>query len=737
MTQDVKFKWRTFYCDHCGEAFQSSRKDAKYCGAKCRKAASRRRAAEEAGELYTPSPRELASRAGEPPRASQIAPDMQADDTPARSANAAQIVADSAKSSSKPDHRKQKFQEKPGELFTIGERSNINTFVIQRNRAEINRLSARVGACTLEAWRASRRAANPAADDQQKFLNVALCRIYAELANDAMSRIRSAEGSNSLLLPSAGTEEAASAAAGAAQRAAHAERLTAQAAQLAADTAGIVETLSSRRDEAMNELSYGTNAAGRAHALAEMAAIADIFHKAGHAAEAAARRAVDKEGDIYAAVTSVQAALGEGRAEAAREAAERAAGHLAELIQAAAAVTAAALTMRSTARYPGDYNHARLVQKQAERAGARVIAAWNRAQLAINTTANPAGPRPDPEPVSHISRSGNQNGKSDTSQIAAAVPTLAEPSAAPEPPEPDPQPDPEPIQPDNEPEPEAMTIEKMQQTIETLTARIEKLEALVTADRRHTGIVQAEKTRTASSGAIMWKCVTLEDERVNIFTPNSKTAGNWHLFENTAWGKPLESMADQEVKFFDPAIPITITRRAWSQYWDIEAAGNTAAALASMENTSTRETNIMQALNWIANEAAGYSNQNYTAMQCAEDAAMKAFEYSKEAQSAAGTEAAATHARAAREYWHETEEQRVIAQEAARMAVHASERAARMTASISNNPEAKERAEAAHGYATEALDFLADVSKFADDARRYAEEAEQAAPEPAGVEEAE
>jgi hypothetical protein len=42
MVDNTRWKWRTALCSECGTEFKSSRSDANYCGATCRKAASRR-----------------------------------------------------------------------------------------------------------------------------------------------------------------------------------------------------------------------------------------------------------------------------------------------------------------------------------------------------------------------------------------------------------------------------------------------------------------------------------------------------------------------------------------------------------------------------------------------------------------------------------------------------------------------------------------------------------------------
>lgn len=39
---NTRWKWRTANCEECGNEFKSTRSDASFCGATCRKAASRR-----------------------------------------------------------------------------------------------------------------------------------------------------------------------------------------------------------------------------------------------------------------------------------------------------------------------------------------------------------------------------------------------------------------------------------------------------------------------------------------------------------------------------------------------------------------------------------------------------------------------------------------------------------------------------------------------------------------------
>jgi len=84
-----------------------------------------------------------------------------------------------------------------------------------------------------------------------------------------------------------------------------------------------------------------------------------------------------------------------------------------------------------------------------------------------------------------------------------------------------------------------------------------------------TWIVSAERGETRNSNQPLWRCVTEDGQRVNIFKHSDPEKDNFHLFEEAGYGELLEDISLFATVEFDPSICIGMVKNG--QWWEIQS----------------------------------------------------------------------------------------------------------------------------------------------------------------------
>lgn len=97
---------------------------------------------------------------------------------------------------------------------------------------------------------------------------------------------------------------------------------------------------------------------------------------------------------------------------------------------------------------------------------------------------------------------------------------------------------------------------------------VAKAESISTDDLVLDNIVSIERDVTSNSNSPMWRCVTANGERVNIFKHEDEDKNNFHLFEKKGWADVLLVMPMYE-QIDTTDSPVAIAMKKDGKWWAI------------------------------------------------------------------------------------------------------------------------------------------------------------------------
>lgn len=127
------------------------------------------------------------------------------------------------------------------------------------------------------------------------------------------------------------------------------------------------------------------------------------------------------------------------------------------------------------------------------------------------------------------------------------------------------------------------TLKRMHSLATQMQAEIDAILRDVPSVTKH--ITYIERGETSNSRSPMWRCTTLDGERVNIFKHDDPEKNSFALFEAAGYGEFLLSLAVHDFQTWETT-PIVVEMRKMGKWWEIVSVSARNGALPETNDQS-------------------------------------------------------------------------------------------------------------------------------------------------------